>query len=132
MKKRLFSLLAAGVFLLSSASALMSVHAEGLWSPIRGYSNAQGSISEAGGVTTLTGYGGAKYSERIPVVEGTAISMTVSPEKLLGPGYNNLFAIELLNVEDSFFGGGTDTSSGFAVSAKSFGDYTGGFNLWYN
>jgi len=132
MKKRLFSLLAAGVFLLSSAGALMSVHAEGSWSPIRGYSNAQGSISEAGGVTTLTGYGGAKYSERIPVVEGTAISMTVSPEKLLGPGYNNLFAIALLNVEGSFFGGGTDTGSGFAVSAKSFGDYTGGFNLWYN
>lgn len=49
MKKRLFSLLAAGVFLLSSAGALMSVHAEGSWSPIRGYSNAQGSISEAAG-----------------------------------------------------------------------------------
>ena len=131
MKKRLISILAAGVFLLGSASALLPVHAEGTWSPIRGYSGAQGSISEADGVISLTGYGGAKYSERIPVVEGTSISMTISPENLLAPGYNNLFAIALLNVEGSFFGGAADTGAGFAISAKSFGNYADGFNLWY-
>lgn len=100
------------------------------WRPIRGYGGDLGSLETIDGVTALIGYGGAKYAERIPVEEGTAITLTMSP-KVMMPTYANLFSVALLNTEGSFFGGSADTASGFAVSARSFGNYTSGFNTWY-
>lgn len=131
MKRRLVSFLAAGMLLLSSAGAAMSVHAEGTWSPIRGYNGETGSLEASGGVTSLTGYGGVKYTERIPVEEGTTITLTVSPKVLLSM-YGNLFTVALLDTENSFVGSDADTGSGFAVSARSFAKPETGFNNWYH
>lgn len=100
------------------------------WRPLRGYGGDLGSLETIDGVTALIGYGGAEYAERIPVEEGTAITLTMSP-KVMMPTYANLFSVALLDAEGSFFGGSADTASGFAVSARSFGNYTSGFNTWY-
>jgi len=65
------------------------------WRPIRGYGGNLGSIDTNNGVTAFDGYGGARYTKRIPVEEGTAISMTVSARELV-LSHNNVFIVVLL------------------------------------
>lgn len=109
----------------------MTASAAGTWARLRGYDGDMGSVSASGGTTSLTGYGGVQYTERIPVEEGTTITLTMSPKKMLSM-YGNLFTVALLDKENSFVGSDTDTGSGFAVSARSFAKPENGFNNWYH
>lgn len=103
VKKRLVSLLAAGMVLAGTAGAAMTASAAGTWARLRGYDGDMGSVSASGGTTSLTGYGGVQYTERIPVEEGTTITLTMSPKKMLSM-YGNLFTVALLDKENSFVG----------------------------